>query len=155
MQVWLCCWANGLLCSPSDPGQGSVGQAGPFPCAQTSQLALAMTLQYITARLCNDAPLDCPMPGTAPGGHPALGCSVTFLHLLWRANGIVGCWVMPALNGSTNTCLCRWAGPGRGWQSVNLCLFVSFLVRTSALCLILGSWPLLSHSETAACFPME
>lgn len=113
-----------------------------------------MTFQYIgwaTTHL----PLDCTMPGTALGGHPALGYSVTFLQLLWRASGIVGCWVMPAPNGSTNTCLCRWAGPGRGWQSVNLCLFFSFLVRTSAPCLILRSWPLLSHSETALCFSME
>ena len=101
------------------------------------------------------APLDCPMPGPAPGGHPALGCSVTFSHLLWRANGIVGCWAMPALSSSSNTGLCCWAGPGRGWQSVNLCLFFSSLVRTSAPCLVLRSWPLLSHSESVVCFPME
>lgn len=69
LQVWLCCWVIGLLCSLSDAGQGSFRQAGPFPCAQTSQLTLAMTLQYIVAghRLGNDLPVhrlgnDAPTP---------------------------------------------------------------------------------------------
>lgn len=161
LPVWLCCRASGLLCSPSEWGHGLVSQAGPFPCAQSSQLPSATTPRYTAVGLCRDASLHRTTPGAAPGRLSCPGVGGTtrspsrtfFSHLLWPAQGITGCWVMPAPSGSANTRLCRWAGPGlAGFKPPPGFLFPC---KNFTPCHILRSRPLLSHGEAAVCFPAE
>lgn len=50
--------------------------------------------------------------------------------------------------------LLGWSKAGAGRAQISACFF-SFHVRSSAPCLTPGSWSLLSHSETAVCFPVQ
>lgn len=88
---------------------------------------------------------------SSPGGHPAFGYLITILSLLWWASGFPGCWVMAALNSNTNTCMCCWAGPRQGLvKHKSLPVFPCKNFSPMPY-----SWSLLSHSETAVCFPEE
>lgn len=163
LPVWLCCRASGLLCSPSEPGHGWVGRAGPFPCAQSSQLPSGTTPRYTVAGLCRDAPLHRTTPGAAPGrpSCPGVGGddSLTFSHLL-LAPSLASAGHRRLLGDAGAERQCKhtpvslgWPGPGlAGRKSPPGFLFPckNFTPRR-----ILESRPLLSHGEAAVCFPTE
>lgn len=97
LAVWLGCWVSELQGSPSVP----VCPNEPEDFGN-DQIMLQWCIPWSHHSR------------SSPGAHPALGYLVTVLSLLWWACGFPGCWVMAALNSSTNTCLCCWAGPRQG-----------------------------------------